>query len=143
MRPNAVVLTLCISVVCAWGAAAQNDSIYPRIQVLETAVSNGSATRDQQIELARLYVQSGRFYEASQTAGRVLAVDPNDADAAAIRMQADNARHSAAQKKVADAEAQANRSGATDQDRLALADAYYDAGSYAAANDLYAKLPAD
>ena len=47
-----------------------------------------------------------------------------------------------AANRVTAAEANARRAGATDQDRLALANAYYDAGSYGAAADVYAKLPA-
>src|SRR5438270_1836624 len=141
MRPKAAVTMLFISVVCASALYAQNDSLYSRIQPLETAVTSGKATHDQQIELARLYIQSGRFYEASQIAGRLLVVDPNDGAAASIRAQADKANLAAAKKSVAGAESRANAPGATDQDRLALADAYYNAGSYAAAADLYGRLP--
>ena len=46
-----------------------------------------------------------------------------------------------ADKKVAEAAAAAKKDGATDQDRLALANAYFDAGSYGAAADIYGRLP--
>src|ERR1051326_1238723 len=121
MRPNAAVTMLCITLVCAFAVYAQDDTLYSKIQPLETAVTNGSATHDQQIELARLYIQSGRFYEASKVANRLLVMDANDAAAASIKSDADKAMRDAAQKSVAAAEARANAAGATDQDRLALA----------------------
>ena len=141
MRPNAAFLMLCILVVCACSAFAQDDPFYSRTKPLETAVMAGTATHDQQIELARLYIDAGRFHEASKLAGRLLAVDPNDAAATAVRVDADKGMHAFTDKKVREAEALANKSGATDQDRLALADAYFDAGSYAMAADTYGRLP--
>jgi len=137
MRPKAAIVTLFVVVVCTVGVQAQNDSLY----TLETALKNGSATHDQQIELARLYIQNGRFYEAQKVAGRLLSADPNDAAAATLNAEATKDAHDATAKEVADAEARVKASGATDADRLALANAYYDAGSYAAAADLYGHLP--
>jgi len=134
-------MMLCMTFFCASTAYAQNDSLYTRIQPLETAVTSGNATHDQQIELARLYIQSGRFHEASKIAGRLLAVDANDAAAVSIRTDADKAMRDAAKQSVAAAEARATAAGATDQDRLALADAYFDAGSYIAAAESYRRLP--
>jgi len=112
------------------------------IGTLEPIVSAGSATRDQQLDLARAYIQVGRFYEASTIAKSVLDKNANDADAAAVRDQAVSGLHTAAEQKVTAAEATANRQGATDEDRLALANAYFEAGDYRQASDLYAKLPA-
>jgi tetratricopeptide (TPR) repeat protein len=130
-----------LTLACAGTALAQSD-LYARIHPLEQAMTSGTATRDQQLELARLYIQSGRFYEASKLAGRVLAADPNDADAKAVRDQAAKGLRDVSDRAIAEAEARANAAGATDQDRLILANAYFEGGNYRAAADAYAKLPA-
>jgi len=106
---------LSLSALCAIPVLAQSD-------------------HDQQIKLSREYMQSGRYYEASQIAARLLAIDPNDAEAAAIRDDASSRLKDVLNQRVADAE----RGG----DQLALANAYFDAGRYDAALDLYGKLPA-
>src|SRR6185369_11041059 len=108
-------LMLSLSALCAIPVLAQSD-------------------HDQQIKLSREYMQSGRYYEASQIAARLLAIDPNDAEAAAIRDDASSRLKDVLNQRVADAE----RGG----DQLALANAYFDAGRYDAALDLYGKLPA-
>ena len=112
------------------------------IGTLEPIVNAGTATRDQQLDLARAYIQVGRFYEASTLAKQVLDAKANDADAAALRDQAVAGLHTAAEQKVSAAQANANRQGATGEDRLALANADFEAGDYRAASDVYAKLPA-
>src|SRR3954447_3043975 len=89
---------------------------------------------DQQVQTGHQYIQSGRYYEASQIATRLLAIDPNDSDAIALRDQASAGLRQVANQRVADAE----KSG----DQLALANAYFDAGRFDAALDLYSKLPA-
>ncbi len=134
------VLALSLSALCAIDARAQSD-VYSRISPLESALKSNTATREQQIELARLYMQAGRYYEASQIAGRLTSLNASDADAIAIRDEAASHLRAVANQKVADAERTANAAGATDQDRLALADAYFAAGRYAAAFDTYAALP--
>jgi Tfp pilus assembly protein PilF len=96
MRPQKILLTICFAVAFAGVALAQAD-LYSRIHPLETAMTSGTATHDQQLELARLYIESGRFYEASKIANRLLAADPNDADAKVVREQS-----SRALKEVAD-----------------------------------------
>ena len=121
--------------------AQQQDTLYARINPLETAVSSGQATRAQQLELAALYNQSGRYYEASKITDTLLAADPNDAEAKAVGDIATKGRRDAAEQNVAQAEAKVRAEGATDQDRLALANAYFDAGSYGAAADAYKRLP--
>ncbi len=93
-----------------------------------------------QLDLARQYMQSGRYYEAQKIAEQALAADPNDAAAKTIRDDAARQLKALNDRKVADAQAQA-KSG-RDADRLALADAYFDAGSYGAAADIYANMPA-
>jgi tetratricopeptide (TPR) repeat protein len=141
MRSRTINLAIAL-LICAISAIAQQGDPYSRINPLETAVNNGTATRAQQLDLARLYIEVGRFYEAQTIADRLLAADPNDADAKSIREQATSGLRDIQMRKVAEAEARAHRSDATDQDQLALADAYYQAGSYAAAADIYAHLPA-
>jgi hypothetical protein len=105
-----------------------------------TTTNNSQPSRAQQMDLARSYMQSGRYYEATQAADRLLADDPNDAEAKELRANAARSLRDVQDKKVAEAEARA-KSG-SDADRMALANAYYDAGSYAAAADIYAKMPA-
>jgi len=136
MRPlkSAVAATI----LCAATVLAQNDN-YSRIKPLEEAMATGQASHAQQIELARLYSESGRYYEATKIADRVLADDPNDAAAKEVRNNAMRSLRDINDKKVAAAEARA-KSGA-DADRFALANAYFDAGSYGAAADIYAKSP--
>src|SRR5438093_2425434 len=127
--------------LCASFALAQQGDLYSRIDPLEKAYTSGTATHDQQIELARLYNQAGRYYDASKITDQLLAADANDNAAATIRDEAARGMRDVADKKVAEAEAAAKKDGATDQDRLALANAYFDAGSYGAAADIYGRLP--
>ena len=127
--------------LCAIATAQQND-LYSRITPLEAAVAAGTASGADQLQLARLYIQAKRFHEAAKLADTALASNPNDAEAQRIRDEANNDLRAVNDARVADAEANAKRAGATDQDRLALANAYFDAGSYRAAADAYAKLPA-
>lgn len=136
MRP--LKFAVAATMLCAVAAFGQSD-IYSRITPLEQAMSSGQATRAQQMELARLYIDAGRPYEATKIADAILAVDPNDAAAKDVRASAGRSLQAMQAKKIADAEAQA-KSG-SDADRMALANAYFDAGSYGAAADIYAKMP--
>ena len=142
MRTRSCLLTVVIAFAlgCTISAYAQED-VYTRINPLEREVTSGNATRAQQLELARLYIQAGRYYEAGKLAKGLLAKDANDAEATAVQDEAQRAMRAANDKKVAAAEERARASDATDQDRLALADAYFNAGSYGAAAEAYAKLP--
>src|ERR1041385_425694 len=88
---------------------------------------------DQQVQTGQQYIQSGRYYEASQIATRLLALDPDDASAISLRDQATAGLKQVANQRVVDAE----KSG----DPLAMANAYFDAGRFDAALDLYSKLP--
>ncbi|HEY6136921.1 MAG TPA: tetratricopeptide repeat protein [Thermoanaerobaculia bacterium] len=117
------------------------------MRLLNTAVAAVSlcaatalAQTDNQLDLARQYMQSGRYYEAQQAADRLLADNPNDAAAKDIRDNAARALRAMHDKTVAEAEARYKASG-SDADRFALANAYFDAGSYGAAADIYAKSP--
>ncbi|HET7712217.1 MAG TPA: tetratricopeptide repeat protein, partial [Thermoanaerobaculia bacterium] len=138
--PRAVLLAAAL-VAAAQSGHAQ-DQLYPRIASLETSIAQGTATRAEQLELARLLVESGRYYEASRAAERVLLLDPNDAEAVSLRDEAKRKLSELTSQRVIEVESRANRSGATDQDRLALANAYFDAGSYATAAQIYGSVPA-
>jgi tetratricopeptide (TPR) repeat protein len=140
MRPK-ILLTLCLAALIAIAARGQEES-YAEIKAIETAVKSGGASRDQQLRLARYYVGAGRFYEASKIANGLTAADAGDSEAAKVRDEAQRGLRAANEKLVAEAEAAARRQGATDADRLALADAYFDAGNYRAASTAYGKLPA-
>jgi hypothetical protein len=140
MRPIANLLTLAV-MCCTTAALSQQTDINSQIHSLEAAVQSGTATTGQQLDLARLYAQENRFYEAGKAANAVLSREPDNADAKAISDQASRRRHEVQDRAVADAEGKANRAGATDQDRLALANAYFDAESYGAAATTYARLP--
>lgn len=133
---------LIVTGVSIAAVTASGQDVYSRITPLEASVSAGRATRAEQLELAQLYVQVQRFYEASKIASQLLATDPNDSQAAQVRDAANRGLRDVQDKNVAQAEANARRDGATDQDRLALANAYFEAGSYSAAADAYAHLPA-
>jgi tetratricopeptide (TPR) repeat protein len=140
MRPVTLVNALLMSLFLCAPAIAQSD-LYSQIHPLEDAVNANTATRDQLLQLGRLYMQAGRYYEASKIAARLLAADPNDTPAAQLRDDSSAKLREAAEQNLATAEANAQKEGATDQDRLALANAYYDAGKYAQAAEGYAKLP--
>ena len=139
MKPK-ILFAICLAAMI--GIAAQGQETYADMKSLETAVKSGSASREQQLQLARLYVEAGRFYEASKIVNPLVAADAADSEAAALRDKASRGLREINDKRVAEAEMAARASGATDQDRLALADAYFDAGSYSAAADAYAGLPA-
>jgi thioredoxin-like negative regulator of GroEL len=132
-------------ILCAVASRAHaqdnNNDRYARIKPLETALTSGTATRAQQLELGRLYIEDHNFYQASKVADRLLAADANDAEAAKLRDDSNASLHAYEQQKVAEAEALAKKPGATGSDRLAVANAYYDAGSYGTAADMYAHLP--
>src|SRR6266516_137752 len=113
MRP--LKAAVAATILCAATVLAQNDN-YSRIKPLEDAMASGQASHAQQIELARLYNQSGRYYEATKIADRMLADDPNDAAAKELRNDATRALRDLNDKKVAAAEARA-KSGA-DADRF-------------------------
>ena len=141
MRPIRIVASIAM-LLCAMAALAQpQDDVYTRITPLEAAVASGTASRADQLQLARLYIQAKRYYEAQKLAELLLVSDPNDAQALSVRDEAANDLRAVNDARVAEAEANAKRNGATDQDRLALANAYFDAGSYGAAAAEYAKLP--
>ncbi len=121
-----------------WSAVslAQSD-VSSDLRPLETSVRSGTATREQQLALARLYNSSGRYYEASKLSSSLLNKNPADAEAIIVRDEAKRGLRDVNDRAVADAEARAARDGATDADRLALADAYFAAGSYGAAIEAY------
>lgn len=141
MRLTKKILLMCIVVVCAAGASAQSDDTPARIITLETSVAAGTATHAQQLELARLYADVGRYYESKKLAQRLVDADANDADAVAVRDRSQQQLDLVARQRIDDAEAAAKREGATDADRLELANAYFAAGRYNDASQLYAALP--
>jgi len=142
MRPVKILIAvMTLGVVSAFAQPTpQQTDLYARINPLEQSVANGTATPAQQIDLARLYIRAGRLYEAQRLANQVLRADPDNADAKAVRDQATSTLNAQLASRVTSAEAQARSGNA--QDRLALANAYFDAGRYSDASDLYAKLPA-
>lgn len=139
MKACKTFLTIFLLLTCA--TAFSQDDARVTITMLERTVSEGTATRAQQLDLARAYLNAGRYYEAGKIAKRLLATDANDADAIAVRDKAQEHLRGIAQQRVADAEAAMRRDSATDADRLELANAYFGAGDYRKAADLYAKLP--
>ena len=114
---------------------------YSPLRTLENAVEAGTATRAQELELGRLYLSAGRAYEARNLADRVLAAEPGNTEAAGLRERAVADLRIAGERNVAEAEARARMAGATDEDRLALADAYFAAARYREAADAYRALP--
>src|SRR5438132_4408215 len=141
MRPIRIVAVVAM-LLCAIAATAQQNDVYSRIKPLEASVADGTASRADQLQLARLYIDPKRFYEAARLADAVLAATPDDAEAQSISAEAKRGLREISDVRVAEVEAATRKPGATEQDRLALANAYFDAGSYAAAADTYAHLPA-
>lgn len=140
MRFFKVLIVIAVS-LGAMTAFGQQD-LYSRITPLEAKVTSDNASRAEQLELAQLYAQVQRYYEASKIVSRLLASDPNDAEALKLRDVASKGLREVQDRNIAQAETAAHRDGATDQDRLALGNAYFEAGSYGAAADAYAHLPA-
>ncbi|HET7437702.1 MAG TPA: tetratricopeptide repeat protein [Thermoanaerobaculia bacterium] len=140
MNARRIILTTCLVLLVATAALAQTD---PKtvIASLEPAVNAGTATHDEQLDLARAYITVGRYYEAGKIAKRLVAENANDAAAVSVRDEAQSQLKAIAQQRVTDAEAAARRSEATDADRIELAEAYFAAGSYRMAADQYEKVP--
>src|SRR5690349_5440895 len=103
MRACSTILLISFLMVCA--PTFGQDEAANTIAALEPAVKDGSATRAQQLDLARAYVTVGRYYEADQIAGRLITADANDQDAIAIRDQSKQQLRVAGQQRVTDAEA--------------------------------------
>jgi tetratricopeptide (TPR) repeat protein len=142
MKPSKLLFICCVVVVCAFTAAAADDDVRKTISRLEKSHEAGTATRAEKLDLARAYIEVGRYYEAKKLAASLTDIDANDTEAASVRDRASEQMRLIASQRVEDAEAAARRDGATDADRLGLADAYFSAGRYREAADLYAKLPA-
>ncbi|MGH9456301.1 MAG: tetratricopeptide repeat protein [Thermoanaerobaculia bacterium] len=134
------VLAAVFAAVVSVGGYAQAPQP-ARIAQLETEITTGTASRAEQLELATLYVDVGRFYEASQIAERILATSPDDAEATRVLGRAREGLDEIQREKVIAAEARAQAPGATAEDRLALADAYFGAGRHLSAAAIYADLP--
>jgi tetratricopeptide (TPR) repeat protein len=134
--------TILLILFLAFGASAfAQEDAQTSIGTIEPMFNAGTATRAQQLDLARAYMSVGRYYEARKVADRMLILDANDADATAIRDQSKEKLRGMAMQRVADAEIAAKRDDATDADRTELANAYFAAAEYRKAADLYAKLP--
>lgn len=110
---------------------------------LERRYQAGSATRSEQLRLAESYIEAARYYEASRIASRLLVDDPNDREAAALRERALTGLKDVQDRRVAEAEAAARQKGATDAERLELANVYFESGRYISAAETYERLPAE
>src|SRR3954466_4632994 len=104
MRPVNVAIAIAM-MFCAVASQAQTDNHYTSIKPLEDALTNGTATHDQQVALARLYIADHRYYEASKVTQRLLAVNPNDAAAMKLRDDSAAGLQAYTKQRVADAEA--------------------------------------
>jgi len=62
---NAIVTTIFLLIAAA--ALAQNDAT-STIASLDPTVNHGTATHDQQLDLARAYMSVGRYHEAGKLA---------------------------------------------------------------------------
>jgi len=145
MRLSKITLMICIVMVCAFGAVAQTPSAddaraATTITQLEPTVTAGTATREQQLELAQAYADVGRYHEARKLSQRLIDANAGDRHAVAIRDRAAQQLDLVARQRVEDAEAAAKREGATAADRQELADAYFAAGRYRDAVKIYGEL---
>lgn len=120
-------IAMVVALACALTAPAQESTA-------------ASPARREQLQQARSYMQAGRHYEASRIAKRLLEADAHDAEARAVLDQSTQSLHELHREKVAAAREAASLDNATDADRRALADAYYDAGDYDAASKMYGQL---
>ncbi|HEX2120452.1 MAG TPA: tetratricopeptide repeat protein [Thermoanaerobaculia bacterium] len=139
MKASKIAVMICIVALCAVSVAAQDAR--DTIANLEKSVAEGTATRADQLRLARAYSEVGRHHEARKLAQRLADQDPSDTDAIAIRDRAAEQLNAIASQRVQDAEAAMKRPDATAADRQELADAYFAAGRYRDASKIYADLP--
>ena len=133
-------LAICI-LFGAMPAVSQTPDYSPGRR-LEIAVESGTATPDQQVELARRYLDAGRYYEARKILDTLLAAQPGNADLSAMRERAVSGLRETGSRNVRELETRALSAAATEADRVALADAYFAAGRYREAAGAYAALPA-
>lgn len=141
MRPWKLLFISCAVVLCAFAAAAAPQTTEDARTTIKR-LEESAATRAEQLELARAYIEVGRYYEAKKLASAMTDADPNDTEAASLRDRASEQLRLIANQRLDDAIATAKRDGATDADRLELANAYFSAGRYREASDEYARLPA-
>lgn len=97
--------------------------------------------RAEQLRRARTYADAGRHYEATGIAKRLLAQNADDAEARLILDESTRALDVLQRDRLEAARVAAEKSDATDADRLALAEAHYGVGDYTAAAALFARLP--
>jgi tetratricopeptide (TPR) repeat protein len=113
----------------------------PTLTDLEAAAAAGSASVDEQLELGERYAAAGRYYEALQVAEAVRASGAENPRAARLEESAREGLTALQREKLRAAEEAAAAPGASDETRLALANAYYSAGRYLSAARAYASLP--
>jgi len=140
MRLSRTILVLCVVSVCPFAAFASDDSAPNRIANLESSLTAGTATHEEQLELAQMYAGVGRYYEAKKLASRLIVENPNDAAAIDLRDRATAQLDLIAKQRIDDAQAAAKREGSTEADRQELADAYFAAGRYSEALPIYGAL---
>jgi tetratricopeptide (TPR) repeat protein len=126
-----VALALALPV---WGEATGRRQLEQRLE-------QGLATRAEILSLGAIYLEAGRSYEASKLAERLLALDSQDVEATALASRAKAALAENKQRRVAEAESAAKRPGASDENRLAYADALFSSGAYEDAVAIYRTLP--
>lgn len=144
MKPmRRIATTAACVLVMAAGGLAQTPDVAPArgIDQLERTVEGGAASTREQLDLASLYIAAGRYYEASKLAERILAGDPGHTEAATILAQSREGLQTIQLARIAEAEARGQAAGASVEDRLALADAYFGGGRYISAAGVYASLP--
>ena len=120
--------------------AQSSSTDYSPERRLEMAVESGSATREQQLELARIYIDAGRYYEARRLADQVLTSNAGDADATRIRERAVAGLREGAARDLPAIETRARAEGATYADRLAYARALAAARRMHEAESIYAEI---
>src|SRR5688572_22053443 len=119
MSRSFVVLTASLFIV--FNASTAYPQQPSNLKDLELS-AGASTSRSEQLELARAYVDAGRFYEASKIAKRLLAVDPDDATAKELHEGALAGLKEAQNRQVAEAEAMAANKDIDAETRLKIAD---------------------
>lgn len=111
------------------------------ILIATTTFPQTTTSSQTSLDTARRYVETGRYYEASKIVDQILLSDPGNPEAAELRARALEGLKQLQETKLREAEALAARGGASPAERLALADAYFEAGRYLTAADIYRALP--
>lgn len=120
---------------------AQETGSQPTIEQLETSVASGSATVRRQLELAQIYLDRQRFWEARELAQSVLSENPGSEPAQRIIAAAERELAQLRQTRIEEVDRILSTPGISVEQRLSAADTLFEAGQYLGAAEQYELVP--